>query len=569
MWFASAGCSPEKVSNSTLGASGKSHAKRIGRIPMVNISNAFHINVEAGQGSQPGAALAAVLEGFFPVKFGSFNDGEAGLTGKIIVEVASRQNGGDQLGSVSSLSVPHNDKTSDTEELVDITATFADDIDVPFPYRGRTVRTKVARGVRTLVLRAGEKTIAHTDEGPVWTVCPKRGAKHFRSGFPLPAIPASGGLLDFLNGERFLEMLPLLHWLREMCESDKYEGPPLRACFIIDDPNLHWPRYGFVDYQKIAARAEKENYHVSIATIPLDAWFTHKATAELFKQNSNRLSLGIHGNNHIKMELARNYSESERISLLTQSIQRMERLERNTGLQVSRVMVPPHGACSEEMLGELPRNGFEAASISHGSLRVHNKTRTWTRNLGYLPCELIQGCPVLPRWSLTVDKNTFLLAAFLKQPLILRGHHQDLKGGIELLDRHAQFINSLGTVTWSNLTDLSRMNYQWRTDGRTCRLRPMSPKVVFQPPKGLTGLIIESTSNSAWGNWRVSGANGSKIEAGSGAEVPLSDEFQGTIDVEAVCATSCGKQNQKRHSAPSAVIRRLLTEGRDRFSFWQ
>jgi hypothetical protein len=152
--------------------------------------------------------------------------------------------------------------------------------------------------------------------------------------------------------------------------------------------------------------------------------------------------------------------------------------------------------------------------------------------------------------------------------MIFRGHHQDLKGGIDLLDQYAQFINSLGTVTWSNLTDLSRMNYQWRTDGKTCRLRPMSPKVTFQPAKGLTGLIIESAGNGAWEKWRVSGANGKKIEVESGTELPLSEEFQGKITVETVRASSRGEQSHKRRSAPSAVIRRLLTEGRDRFTSW-
>jgi hypothetical protein len=221
------------------------------------------------------------------------------------------------------------------------------------------------------------------------------------------------------------------------------------------------------------------------------------------------------------------------------------------------------------MLAEFPGNGYEAASISHGSLRAHNVTKVWTKTLGYLPCELVAGCPVMPRWSLTHHTNTILLAAFLKQAIILRGHHQDLKDGIEVLDRHAQFINSLGSVSWCNLSDLSRMNSQWRTDGSTCRLRPMSQKVVFQAPKGLTGLVVESNCNGSWGTWRISGEKGSKIEAQSGGEVLLSDELKGTIVVETVRTTTHGEQNQKRRSAPSAVIRRLLTEGRDRFTFWQ
>src|SRR5208283_5127567 len=115
---------------------------------------------------------------------------------------------------------------------------------------------------------------------------------------------------------RFLEMLPLLQWLREICAGASPVGPPLRACFIFDDPNLHWPRYGFVDYRQLAAQAEKENYHVSFATIPVDAWFTHSGTAGIFREHRSRLSLLIHGNNHTKRELARPYTEPERFFLL-------------------------------------------------------------------------------------------------------------------------------------------------------------------------------------------------------------------------------------------------------------
>src|SRR5262245_19147313 len=125
---------------------------------------------------------------------------------------------------------------------------------------------------------------------------------------------------------------------------------------------------------------------------------THGGAAEIFRRNSRRLSFCVHGNNHTKRELAQPYSDGERVSLLQQAIRRIETLERKAGVEVSRVMVPPHGACSHEMLEELPQRGFESACISHGSLRAHNRQRPWVRQLGYLPSEMIRNCPVLPRW---------------------------------------------------------------------------------------------------------------------------------------------------------------------------
>ena len=168
----------------------------------------------------------------------------------------------------------------------------------------------------------------------------------------------------------------------------------------------------------------------------------------------------------------------------------------------------------------------------------------------------------MPRWSLTIDSNTVLLAAYLNQTIILRGHQNDLKDGIEILDRHAQFINSLGKVTWGTLTDLSRMNYQWRRDGNICHVRPMSPKISFAMPEGATSLMLNNSANDAWTTWQVRGSKGTVIEARSGEVVSLPEGFQGTVFIEAA-RKPAGEGSYARRSAPSAIVRRLLTEGRD------
>jgi hypothetical protein len=335
---------------------------------------------------------------------------------------------------------------------------------------------------------------------------------------------------------------------------------------MFDDPNLHWRRYGYVDFKQIAANAAKENYHVSFATIPLDSWFTHKQTAALFRTNSRYLSLVIHGNNHTRKELARNYTKPERLYLLNQAIRRIERLERSAALTVCRVMVPPHGACSEEMLGELPACGFEAACLSHGSLRAHNATKPWIRSLGYLPSERIQNCPVLPRWGLSGSTtNAILLAAFLGQPLVLRGHQRDMKDGVELLNQHARHINSLGPVLWSNMTGVSRNNFLWRMEGDTCRLKPLSRNVEFQMPTGASQLLVESSSDGLAETWRVvDGGSQAELTVLSGQRVSLPNAANAKISVRVVSAQP---DRVGRISNPLVIpfFRRLLTEGRDRF----
>lgn len=515
----------------------------------------------------PWQNLLLLLSGLLPLEFGVSRESARDHVGEIIPGGMALATPLLRVPNVSSFRVPPAESTVSHHPMQEIGVRFADDPDVPFPFQGRSLRCKVAVRPGSIALQAGEKVLAESEVGPVWSFSREAGVKHFRSAFALPVIPPDGRLHEVLNGERFLEVLPLLHWLRTLTENENigYEGPPLRACFIFDDPNLHWPRYGFVDYTAIAAHAAKENYHVSFATIPLDSWFTHQRTASIFKANAARLSLAIHGNNHTRQELAQKYSEAERSYLLRQAIARIERLERRAGFRVSRVMVPPHGACSEEMLADLPRHGFESACISHGSLHAHNRSLPWVRTLGFAPAEEIQGCPVLPRWGFSDNSpHAMLLAAFLRQPLILRGHHQDVKGGIELLDHHARFINGFGDVHWSNLTDLSRMNYQWRTEGSLCRIKLLGRRVVFQIPKGVTQLAIESSGMSASGTWQISGPGGLAIPAQLGGLVSLPETYEGNVLIEATTISSASVENIATWPTARHFARRLLTEGRDR-----
>jgi hypothetical protein len=524
----------------------------------------FSISVRTKSQTPRWAALLPMLEAVLPVKFHFLPDDNAEPGEELFTfdEDGAFPGAGT---SPSSLGVANRVTGPNEEKLAELTVQFSDDLAVPFPYRGRTVRVQTAAQPMILSLKVEEVVLATCSLGPLWAFSNSGGARHFRSAFPLPVTPSGCGLQDVLNGYCFLEILPLIEWLRETCKSTSVGGLPLRACFIFDDPNLHWPTYGYVDYKQLALRARKENYHVSFATIPLDGWFAHRQTVEIFRENRSWLSLSVHGNNHTHHELGRVYSEAERSYLLYQAISRIEGLERRTGLPVSRVMIPPHGACSEQMLAALPLAGFEAACISHGSLRFHNKSSQWTNALGFLPSELVQGCPVLPRWPFSADhQNTILLAAYLNQAIVLRGHHQDLKNGLELLDQLARFINGLGSVSWLNMADLCRMNYQSRMAGTTYQLKPLGRKIRCVPPEGASSLLIESSFGGLPDRWILQGAESLAVEVSADESFPLTGPMKGGLTLEIVSPRQKPGPKSSPQTAAAAFVRRLLTEGRDR-----
>jgi hypothetical protein len=264
----------------------------------------YSIRVAAEAQQHKWTGLLPILENLLPVTFSFSEEQTPETAGEILVgdaAVAKQGNG----KNISSYKVPQGDASLGGRDLIEIAVRFPDEPNVPFPYRARSLRTNVSPEPSVLSLRTNERPLATSAAGPVWAYSENEGVKHFRSAFALPDLQSDQCLREILCGERFLEMLPLLCWLREICADSLYDGPPLRACFIFDDPNLHWPSYGFVNYKKLAIQSERENYHISFATIPLDAWFTHSEAASIFREHPKRLSLSIHGNNHTKWDLGR------------------------------------------------------------------------------------------------------------------------------------------------------------------------------------------------------------------------------------------------------------------------
>jgi hypothetical protein len=428
---------------------------------------------------------------------------------------------------------------------------FAADAQVPMPFRDQRLAVRLPVPLQCLILRPGERALATMSDGVLWSVLETATQTIYRTAMALERAQDIDSVVARADGDGILDWVPLLHFLSQANGPRQFEAPLLRACFIIDDPNLHWTRYGFVDYREIAADAARENYHVAFATIPLDAWFTHRASAEIFRRHRQGLSLLVHGNNHGKEELARVPNPSAGAMLLRQSLDRIAALEASSHLEVSRVMVPPHGACSSDVLALLPQHGFEAACISAGSLKAHNPGQAWTRSLGLMPSEMVHGCPVLPRWAFASGTPAALrLAAYLGKALILRGHHQDLRHGLDVFRAAARSINSIGPVRWGSLGDLARLNYRSRREGCKLQVQPLGVCVDVSLPDGIHDVTIEG---GAWA-WQRD-------------EARMNVAGQ-THTLHLQRASSAPPQRLIGASPPrtrsSLVLRRLLTEARDR-----
>jgi hypothetical protein len=448
--------------------------------------------------------------------------------------------------------------------------TFSQNPKLAAVLRGRQMTTAEAVPLKALPpwLASDCQHLASKDGAPIWSTHKGSRTNHHYVATPLPELKEGEPLFAHFNGDRFLALLPLVLFLRSLTEDKRWEPPPLCASFMFDDPNLHWRTYGYMDFSEILKHANRFDYHVALATIPLDAGFVHSPTARLFKENGKRLSLLYHGNNHVSDELARPYPPHVLEDILRQAVARIVAMERRTGLKVARVMAPPHGACSEASLSRMARVGFEAACVSRGSLHFHNKHAEWPLIIGMQPCDIIAGLPVFPRFALSEKcHNAVLLAALLRQPIIPRAHHQDVADGYQLLDRVANFINSLGGVTWSNLTTISRSLYARLREDETLSVRMFSKRITVPIPLHTCKVrIVCPPVNQAPHDrvlWRTAGRNPIwqehssqdflTVEPGTELEVVYDPPEQPTMELRA-----------KRISRALPLARRLLTETRDR-----
>jgi hypothetical protein len=377
-------------------------------------------------------------------------------------------------------------------------------------------------------------------------------------------------LRERLRDGRSAALLPLVHFLRELTLDLAWQPPPARACFLFDDPNLHWHSYGFLELGALAAHAAEHGYHAALATIPLDARFAHPAAVRALAESGGGISLAVHGNDHDGAELGRIRTETEAVALAAQALRRVDRFYRRTGLSVDRVMVPPHERCSEATVEGLRRCRFEAITMTRPFPWEAEPPRPWLAApahsgplVGWRPADLAAGMPVLLRHPLAGRSPAELsLRAFLGQPLILYGHQDDLRGGLGALGAAAAEVNRLGGARWGSLAAISRASFETRREGARLAVRLLTRVARIEVPADAEEISVAAPVELSERGERlyVAGrqqALGEPAQVAPGSAVAI--ELRAADSVAAATAPS-------PRLRPLALPRRALSEGRDRLA---
>ncbi len=508
---------------------------------------------------RPGAAihsrrrLFAALEAAFPVSFIAADGGDSGAAGAIEVRDGDPTPSDCNGATASAPRLIVGDARSNRPLA---TVRFAERGSLDRRIRGISVTDSVDAPTPGSTGTAEDEVLASTSAGPAWTR--SRGdSPVYRLASSLPELGPQQGLRDLL-AERALTLVALVQFLRSLTP-DNFDPPELRAAILFDDPNLRWRTYGFIDFRQLADHAEAHDYHASMAMIPLDGWHQHRATVDLFRRRRDRLSLVLHGNNHLARELMRPAGDDSAIAIAAQALRRAARFEAHYGLRMDRLMTPPHGMCSASTASALGSLGFDALCAIH--------PLPWTEQppadrplAGWDPAEFAAGCAVIPRVHLSTPFEQIALRAFLGHPLILYGHHDDLAGGLDLLADTAARVNRLGDVRWASLGEIAAGNYAAKVEGSRLRVRPYSHRLRLELPPGVDRLVLEPPRgpDGGFAGWSVDGATnhpfGSSAPCGAGdVEVRLQPSRQ--VDPLSVPAPA---------GSVWPILRRTATETRDR-----
>jgi hypothetical protein len=409
------------------------------------------------------------------------------------------------------------------------------------------------------------ESLAKVCEQTVWAVKQQGAQQHHRVGIDVPVVAEKDFFHNHFRERCWFALVPLLHFLRQFLGLDGWPAPESRASFIIDDPNLHHRSYGYIDFDKLANHAAAHNYHATIATVPLDAWYFDRKVVDLFQTHKKHISLMMHGVNHVADELARSYKEQDALSLLATGLRRIADLESRSGLTVARIMAAPHGAFAEFMADLMVRLGYEGACVSVGSLLRWNREKLWRADLGFSMAQPLGslGFPVFHRIGLS--ETDARLSAFLGHPVIVTLHHQDCVSNFARLESMANIINSVDAVQWMGIEQISETNFISNMHNETLRIWPFSRRLAVPLAPEIAEVEICPSPYSAGFTIDLHDHRSDDTETVVRNALARHRISNSTLEIVLPPGNAVDyRQVEGRSAGLWPVVRRILTEARDR-----
>jgi hypothetical protein len=252
----------------------------------------------------------------------------------------------------------------------------------------------------------------------------------------------------------FSQFVPQAMALRHVAGEQCWRPREHHASVVIDDPLLR-RKYGFLNFDFLLTLTKKHNFHTTIAFIPHNFKRSSPKIARMFRDNTSRLAICFHGNDHTGAEFG---STDSKVlgTMLDVAERRMELHTKLTGLCCDRVMVFPQGNFSVEAMSALKTHNFHAA-VNTVPYPMGNPVRLTIRELAQ-PAVLRYGnFPLFLRSPIhETDSHDIAFNLFFGRPVLIVEHHEVFQHP-ESLAGIVDKINSVEPgIQWSNLETVVR-----------------------------------------------------------------------------------------------------------------
>jgi hypothetical protein len=281
-------------------------------------------------------------------------------------------------------------------------------------------------------------------------------------------IPASSD--PYRQQAVFTSIATPMIFLRYAAGERAWHTPADYANMTIDDLWLREP-YGHVNYEELLQEAQRHNFHATIAFIPWNFDRSQPKMVSLFLEHPDRLSVCVHGNNHVHQEFGplETHPLEAQTGDIKQGLARMEKFQQLTNIPYDAVMVFPHSISPQATFSELKRYNFLATanSLSVPSDAVAPSDLEFALRTATLR---FADFPSLRRYSSETDipKAQLAIDAFLGNPMLFYVHESFFAAGKDAFNKTADIVNQLQPDTkWSGLGDIVQHLYleKLRDDG--------------------------------------------------------------------------------------------------------
>jgi hypothetical protein len=313
------------------------------------------------------------------------------------------------------------------------------------------------------------------------------------------------------------------------------------------------------------------NFHATLAFIPWNFDRSEPGVVSLFRAHPDRLSICVHGNNHVHQEFGPvdSHPLARQAQDLQQALARMQKFTALTGIPYDPVMVFPHSVGPQATFSLLKRYNYLATA---NSLKVPLDAKAAPgADFALRPATLrYADFPSLSRYSVEADVPEPQLAidAFLGNPMLFYSHESFFASGIDAFNKTADTVNRLQPGTkWRGLGDIARHLYveRFRDDGDyEVRAYSASIELLNDHPGAVTYVVEKAEDFSdpftvlvdghSYPFERTGAQVDLKVTVPAGKSRVIAIRYQNDLDLARV---AIGKDSIKIHAI------RLLSDFRD------